>query len=244
MLASEVILQQILLLRMPLMAISRMNSSPFLTSNLVWITISLSSGNVNGMNTPGTNYTRFYQIGWSPSISLFNQTRRDCPFSFTYWSLTCNSFILVEWRGATLLSPATNPFHWNIFCCPVRIWHQIEVLQCKFTEGFFGHHLQLFERDEYFRQDVGWVFFLGGEAGKKYTLFLILKCLIVWMSEFWYGFFFLFFFSCGADSDLLLLYLFVYWYCLTRPDMTFAVDWTLQTNDLSICLSPPRWPCG
>ena len=35
MLASYVIMQQILLLRMPLMAISRMNSSPFLTSNLV-----------------------------------------------------------------------------------------------------------------------------------------------------------------------------------------------------------------
>ena len=35
MLASYVILQQIMLLRMPLMTISRMNSSPFLTLNLV-----------------------------------------------------------------------------------------------------------------------------------------------------------------------------------------------------------------
>ena len=34
---------------------------------------------------------------------LFNQTRRDCSFLFTCWSLTRNSFILVEGRGATLL---------------------------------------------------------------------------------------------------------------------------------------------
>ena len=77
------------------MAISRMNSCPFLTSNLVRITITLSSGNVNGMNTPETNYTRFCQNWLIAFISLFNQTSRDSSFSFTYWSLTCKSLFLL-----------------------------------------------------------------------------------------------------------------------------------------------------
>ena len=43
--------------------------------------------------------------------ALFNQTRRDYSFSFTYWSLTCNSFnfILVEWRGATFCVSCDEP---------------------------------------------------------------------------------------------------------------------------------------
>ena len=188
MLALEVIMQ----LRMPLVARSRMNSPSFLTSNLVRITISLSSSNLNGMNIPETNYIRFYQNGWSPFIPLFNQTRRDCCFSLTYWSLTCNSFIfLLKGDEPNFVSPATNPFHWNIFYFSIRIWlisernksTSMEIRWRCCSKTFLRTSSSTFWKRLIFSTSCS--FF-----DKKYTLFLFFNVwLYEWTNDFWYDLF-------------------------------------------------------
>ena len=42
-------------------------------------------------------FTHFTKIDWPPYISL------DCSFSLAYWSLGCNSVVLVKGTGATFL---------------------------------------------------------------------------------------------------------------------------------------------
>ena len=141
------------------------------------------------------------------------------------------SFILVEGRGATVLcilrrTPFVGTYFTFLFGSD---WYKRKVLQCKFTEGnvhrgFFGYHLQLFERGEYFLQVV---FF----DLKKCTLFLnfqMFDCVnerasfnLMWC-RLWF-----------ADSYVFVLRTF------GSPDMTFAVDWALKTNYLSIC--PQNW---
>ena len=122
----------------------------------------------------------FTKFEWQTSISLFNQTRRDCPLSFAYWSLACNSLNCCScWREGSHLFvyPVMIPFHWNIFSFFVSPWYnrhgwlgvknQFFILFCSdpidtrkkhfnvdslkviVQRGFFGYHLQLFERDTY-----------------------------------------------------------------------------------------------
>ena len=45
---------------------------------------------------PKISYTRFYQVDWPTSISLFNQTRRDCSLLFAYWSLCITHLFLLK----------------------------------------------------------------------------------------------------------------------------------------------------
>ena len=122
MLASEEILQQILLLRMLLMAICRMNSSPFQTSSLVWIIISLSSGKANGMNIPKTNCTRFYQ-NWLTAFDLVVWTRREetalSPLHMILATRIHVTHFLLKGEEPPVVK---KPFQLNIFCFFVRIW--------------------------------------------------------------------------------------------------------------------------
>ena len=131
MLASKVILQHILL---PLMRFLRW------IYPLFWPQPRLSK-----------DIFELWQTELSPSISLFNQKRRDYSFSFTFWSLTCNSFILVEGRGAAFLCfLRRTPFIGTYFTFLIGTdWYQRKVRNCKFAErvvqrGFFRYHLQLF----------------------------------------------------------------------------------------------------
>ena len=130
----------------------------------------------------------FTKIGWPTSILLFNQTKRDCSFSIKYRSLTCNSFIRVEGRGATFLcllrrTPFIGSQYTFLFGSD---WYQRKVLQCKFTEGVVQRFLRIwcstFSKRLIFSTSYRFL------IRNIHCFYFWNVWMYKWTTEFWYGF--------------------------------------------------------
>ena len=157
------------------------------------------------------------------------------------WSLA-RQFIIISSSSITS-STASSKHLWDrpTSTCMLNGWHSQHIIIAEGKIMTRPTGLVIFGLDSpgsfsTQRRATGWVYFcspllwlLGRQAVTGFVLF----CLFVCLHEGVFDMALLI--RCGADTEIVTccFKLFMYWY---RPDMTFAVDWALNNNYLSIYL--------